>query len=68
MYSRSTDPGSDAIFIQISSGYIFWQDLLTLTNPLSHSTITTVPGEGKLKLSESTGSLQTLKCYQRRRI
>lgn len=32
------DPGIDTIYIQISSGYIFGQDLLTLTG--FHPTIT----------------------------
>ena len=53
-----TDPGSDAIYIQISSGYIFGEDLLTLTNPILHPTITTtwIPAEGKLKLYSPTGN------------
>ena len=53
-----TDPSSDAIFIQISSGYVFNEDLLTLTNPTLHPNITTTwsPAEGKLKLSSPTGN------------
>lgn len=50
-----TDPNTDAVSIQISSGYVFGQDLLTLTG--SHPTVSFdwVPSEGKLKLFSSTG-------------
>ncbi len=49
------DPNTDAVAIQIASGYIFGQDLLTLTG--SHPTISFdwIPSEGKLKLYSSTG-------------
>ena len=49
--------GTDAIYIQISSGYVSGQDLLALANPLSHPTITTSWSslEGKLKLYSPTG-------------
>jgi len=49
------EPTTDAVYIQISSGYVFGQDLLTLTG--SHPTVTSVwiPSEGKLKLFSSTG-------------
>jgi gliding motility-associated-like protein len=52
------DPGSDAIYIQISSGYVFGEDLLTLANAILHPTIATtwIPAEGKLKLSSPTGN------------
>ncbi|MBP6549924.1 MAG: T9SS type B sorting domain-containing protein [Flavobacterium sp.] len=52
-----SETGTDAIYIQISSGYVSGQDLLTLANPLLHPTITTSWStlEGKLKLSSSTG-------------
>ena len=47
---------TDAVSIQISSGYIFGQDLLILTG--THPTISFnwIPSEGKLKLYTSTGS------------
>ena len=53
-----TNPSSDAIYIQISSGYVVGTDLLTLDNPISHPTITTtwIPAEGKLKLYSPTGN------------
>lgn len=51
---------TDAVYIQISSGYVFGQDLLTLTNPGLHPTISIGLGfdttTGILKLSSSTGS------------
>ncbi|TRX26562.1 T9SS type B sorting domain-containing protein [Flavobacterium franklandianum] len=52
-----TEPATDAIYIQISSGYINGQDLLALANPLLHPTITTSWSslEGKLKLYSPTG-------------
>jgi gliding motility-associated-like protein len=45
------DPGVAAVYIQISSGYVFGQDILTLTG--SHPTITTTwnMNTGKLTLS-----------------
>ena len=47
---------TDAVSIQISSGYILGQDLLILTG--THPTISFnwIPSEGKLKLYTSTGS------------
>ena len=50
-----TDPNTDAVSIQIASGYVFGQDLLTLAG--SHPTVSFdwVPSEGKLKLISSTG-------------
>jgi gliding motility-associated-like protein len=50
-----TDPNTDAVSIQIASGYVFGQDLLTLAG--SHPTVSFdwVPSEGKLKLFSSTG-------------
>ena len=52
-----SETGTDAIYIQISSGYVSGQDLLALANPLLHPTITTSWSslEGKLKLSSPTG-------------
>lgn len=49
------DPNTDAVSIQIASGYIFGQDVLTLTG--SHPTISFdwIPSEGKLKLFSTTG-------------
>lgn len=56
-----TDPdntGSTAVNIQISSGYVIGEDLLTLNNALSHPTIqsswNTV--EGKLTLTSQSGN------------
>ncbi|WP_304198129.1 T9SS type B sorting domain-containing protein [Flavobacterium alvei] len=52
-----SETGTDAIYIQISSGYVNGQDLLALANPLLHPTITTSwsASEGKLKLYSPTG-------------
>lgn len=51
------EPDTDAIYIQISTGYVNGQDVLTLANPLSHPTITTSwdINAGKLKLYSPTG-------------
>jgi gliding motility-associated-like protein len=51
------EPGTDAVYIQISSGYINGQDLLTLANSIAHSTIITSwdAAAGKLKLYSPTG-------------
>jgi gliding motility-associated-like protein len=56
----AADTGTDAIYIQISSGYISGPDLLTLANPASHPNITTnwSASEGKLKLYSPTGILE----------
>jgi gliding motility-associated-like protein len=50
------EPLTDAVYIQISSGYAFGQDLLTLTG--SHPTVSSnwIQSEGKLKLYTTTGS------------
>ena len=55
--SDPTEPDTDAIYIQISSGYVNGQDKLTLANPATHSTITTSwdATAGKLKLYSPTG-------------
>lgn len=55
--SDPTEPDTDAIYIQISSGYINGQDILTLANPSAHSNITTSwdATAGKLKLYSPTG-------------
>ncbi|HWS59651.1 MAG TPA: T9SS type B sorting domain-containing protein, partial [Flavobacterium sp.] len=52
-----TEPDTDAIYIQISSGYINGQDKLILANPTAHSNITTSwdSTAGKLKLYSPTG-------------
>jgi gliding motility-associated-like protein len=51
---------TNAVYIQISSGYVFGQDLLTLSNPSLHPTISIGFGfdtsTGTLKLSSSTGN------------
>jgi gliding motility-associated-like protein len=51
------DTGTDAIYIQISSGYNNLQDQLFLNNALSHPTVTSNwnAGEGKLTLKSPTG-------------
>nr|WP_315195599.1 T9SS type B sorting domain-containing protein [uncultured Flavobacterium sp.] len=51
------DTSTDAIYIQISSGYIKGQDLLTLSNSSGHPTIQSNwnPSEGKLTLKSPTG-------------
>jgi gliding motility-associated-like protein len=51
----SDDDSTDAIYIQISSGYVFGEDVLELTG--SHPTIvwTWRPDTGKLKLFSPTG-------------
>lgn len=55
-----SEPTTDAVYIQIASGYVFGQDLLTLTNPGLHPTISTGLGfdttTGMLKLSSSNGN------------
>jgi len=55
--SDPAEPDTDAIYIQISSGYINGQDKLILANPPAHSTITTSwdATAGKLKLYSPTG-------------
>jgi gliding motility-associated-like protein len=51
------DTSTDEIFIQISTGYVFGQDQLTLANLLSHPTIITSwdSNAGKLRLYSPTG-------------
>ncbi|MBC7847347.1 MAG: T9SS type B sorting domain-containing protein [Flavobacterium sp.] len=51
------EPDTDAVYIQISSGYINGQDQLILTNPTTHPTITTSwdAAAGKLKLYSPSG-------------
>ncbi len=55
--SDPTEPNTDAIYIQISSGYVNGQDQLTLANPTAHPSITTSwdSTAGKLKLFSPTG-------------
>jgi hypothetical protein len=55
--SDPAEPETDALYIQISSGYISSQDMLTLSNPTAHSKIITSWDSvaGKLKLSSPTG-------------
>ncbi|WP_281297393.1 T9SS type B sorting domain-containing protein [Flavobacterium limnophilum] len=50
------DTSSEAIYVQISSGYVNGQDVLTLANPALHPTIKTVwdATAGKLTLSSPT--------------
>jgi gliding motility-associated-like protein len=51
-------PDTDALYIQISSGYIFSEDVLTLSNATAHPKISTSwdAVAGKLKLSSPTGA------------
>ena len=53
-----SETGTEAIYIQISSGYSSNLDRLELSNPTAHPSITTSwdPVTGKLKLSSSTGA------------
>jgi gliding motility-associated-like protein len=52
-----TELTTEAVFIQISSGYVFGEDQLQLINPSLHPNLTTSWNalEGKLKLSSPTG-------------
>lgn len=51
------DTSTDAIYIQISSGYVKGEDQLSLNNSSSHTTIVSYwnPTEGKLTLNSPTG-------------
>ncbi|PZX93593.1 lectin [Flavobacterium aquariorum] len=55
------DTGTDAIYIQISSGYVKGEDLLSLNNALSHTSIISSwnSNEGKLTLKSPTGAQVT---------
>ncbi|OXA79642.1 gliding motility-associated C-terminal domain-containing protein [Flavobacterium aquidurense] len=57
-----TEPGTAAMFIQVSSGYSAGLDKLELSNPAAHSTITTSwdPIAGKLMLSSLTPGTNVL--------
>ncbi|MFV8378412.1 T9SS type B sorting domain-containing protein [Flavobacterium sp. LB3R33] len=56
--SDITDTGTEAIYIQISSGYVNGQDLIQLANPVLHPTIISSwdAPSGKLKLYSPTGA------------
>lgn len=56
-----SETGTTSIDIQISTGYVFGEDFLTLANPLLHPTIVSTwnPSEGKLKLYSPTGNTVT---------
>lgn len=56
--SDPAEPSTEAIYIQVSSGYVNGQDQLTLTNPTTHSNITTSwdATAGKLKLFSPSGN------------
>lgn len=60
--SDATDIGTDAVYIQISTGYVNEQDVIQLSNPALHPNIVTEwsPLEGKLKLSSATPPAQVL--------
>ncbi|NDP26061.1 MAG: T9SS type B sorting domain-containing protein [Flavobacterium sp.] len=51
------DTSTDEIFIQISTGYVYGQDAITLANPSSHPTIATSwdSNTGKLRLYSPAG-------------
>ncbi|WP_291100987.1 MULTISPECIES: T9SS type B sorting domain-containing protein [unclassified Flavobacterium] len=51
------EPSTDAVYIQVSSGYVNGQDQLTLANPTAHLNITTSwdVAAGKLKLYSPSG-------------
>jgi gliding motility-associated-like protein len=55
-----TELTTEAVFIQISSGYIIGQDQLVLTNPILHPTLISSWNalEGKLKLSSPTSGIE----------
>jgi gliding motility-associated-like protein len=55
-----SDVGTDAIYIQIASGYVLGEDELLLSNPLLHTSIISSWNalEGKLKLSSPTTGTQ----------
>ena len=55
--SDPAEPDTDAIYIQVSSGYINGEDQLTLANPTAHPTIITSwdLAAGKLKLYSPLG-------------
>jgi gliding motility-associated-like protein len=52
------EPETDAMYVQVSSGYVYGQDQLTLTNPDLHLTITSSwdATTGKLKLFSPSGT------------
>ncbi len=60
--SDATDIGTDAVYIQISSGYVNGQDVIQLSNPVLHPNIVTEwsPLEGKLKLSSANPPAKVL--------
>jgi gliding motility-associated-like protein len=60
--SDAGDIGTDAIYIQISTGYVNGQDVIQLSNPALHPNIVTEwsPLEGKLKLSSATPPAKVL--------
>lgn len=59
------DTGTDAIYIQISSGYIKGEDILSFNNALSHTTITSSwnSNEGKLTLRSNSPTPGTQVTY-----
>nr|WP_315250154.1 T9SS type B sorting domain-containing protein [uncultured Flavobacterium sp.] len=61
------DMGTDAIYIQISSGYIKGEDKLLLNNTSTHSTIQSNwnANEGKLTLNSPTGILVTYTDFEK---
>ena len=56
--SDPAEPDTDAIYIQIATGYVNGQDILKLANPSAHSNITTSwdAAAGKLKLYSPLGT------------
>jgi len=60
--SDANDTGTEAMYIQISAGYVSGQDLIKLANPALHPNIIPEwnPTEGKLKLSSSVPGTEVL--------
>jgi gliding motility-associated-like protein len=52
-----TETSTNAVYIQIASGYVFGQDILTLTGSYPNIIFNWIPAEGKLILSSPTASL-----------
>ncbi|MFV5688644.1 T9SS type B sorting domain-containing protein [Flavobacterium sp. ZT3R25] len=55
--SDPAETSTNAVYIQISSGYVIGQDQLTLTGSYPNIISNWIPAEGKLILSSSTASL-----------
>lgn len=60
--SDASDIGTEAVYIQISTGYVNGQDVIQLSNPALHPNIRSEwsPTEGKLKLSSPIAETKVL--------